>query len=268
MTPSALLLLVGFGAAHAQDAPVAEPAAPPAGEVGDPLSPYRTDLDDLAEATIGTVSRPVAFNWRRTNVQLAGLIAFPFELNNFASLRGGALVRLPSGGAIVELGLSYANTWDTPSSDLLAFTPFRQPGRPDRLEIDVGLALPLAEGVVTVAPRFFPAAELVFNLQADFRYLLYPGGFPGMKPGKVLSALLSPQLTETERANLEEERLTSMMIDPARYGLLLGFGNDVYFEQGVFVTPRLLLALPLLAPATGTELLVWSEFTIAVGFAF
>lgn len=262
MTPSALLLACAL-TAWAQEPVEPVDVAPTV----DPLSPYRTDLDDLAERTIGTTSKPVAFNWRRTNVHLAGMGSLPFELNNFATLRGGALVRLPSRQAVVELGLSYAHVWDTPSSDLLAFTPFRQPGRPDRFEIDAGAAFPLAEGVVTTFPRFFPAVELVFNFQASFRYLLYPGGFPGMKVGKVMTALLAPQLTEDELVNLEDRRLLAMQIDPARYGLLVGLGNDVYFEQGLFLTPRMMMALPLLAPATGTELLVWGEFSLAVGIA-
>ena len=57
-----------------------------------------------------------------------------------------------------------------------------------------------------------------------------------------------------------------MRVDPARYGLV-GFGNDVYLRQGVFVSPRVMLAPPLLAPATATELLWWGDARIALGVA-
>ncbi len=236
-------------------------------ELDDSLSRYRTPFGVLAERTIGTTSKPVEFNWRRTKVHLAASGNHPFELNNFNSLRSGGLVRLPSGGVIFELGLSYVWVWDTPSSELLAFTPYRQPGRPERLELDFAVALPLAEGVVTTYPRFFPAVQMVFNAYAGLRYLLYPNGFGGMKPGKVMTALLSPTITESEVDNLDDNRLAAMQVDPGRYGLMIGFGNDLYFKQGVFFSPRVGLSAPILAPATQTELVLWAELSLVVGVA-
>ena len=50
--------------------------------------------------------------------------------------------------------------------------------------------------------------------------------------------------------------------------LLCGFGNDIYFMQGVFVSPLLMLAVPVLAPASGTDLLLWADLSITVGVAF
>jgi hypothetical protein len=278
LTPSVLaLLLVLVQEATAQVAPGDEPSPPPTvsseeaeveSEEEDPLSPYRARLDVLAERTIGTASKPVAFNWRRTHVHVAASGSFLFELNNFNSLRGGAMARLPAKKTLVELGLSYAHAWDTPSSTLLAFTPYRQAGRPDRIELDVTVAYPLAEGVVTTFPRFFPAVQLTFNAYGGLRYSVYPGGFPGMKPGQVAAALFSPALTQIEIDNLDDERLDAMAVDPGRYGLLLGFGNDIYFEQGIFLSPRMMLAVPLLAPASQTELLFWADFSLVLGMAF
>ena len=178
------------------------------------------------------------------------------------------MVRIPGQRTILELGLSYAEVWDTPSSFSLALTPYRQPGRPSRLEVDAALALPLAEGVVTTFPRFFPAVQLVFNGYVGFRYIVYPKGWPGMQPGQVAAAIFSPTMTEIEIENLDDERLSAMLVDPGRYGLMLGFGNDIYFEQGFFVSPRIMMAIPLLAPATQTEMLTWAEFSLAIGMAF
>ena len=109
--------------------PVAAPSAP----AEDPLSRYRASFDVLADSAIGTVSTPVKFDWRRSPVHLAATGSFLFELNNFDSARGGVLTRLPTGGLLLSFELSYVGVWDTPSSRMLALTPYRQPGRPERL---------------------------------------------------------------------------------------------------------------------------------------
>src|SRR4051812_20383085 len=64
----------------------------------DPLSPYRTPFGVLVDRAIGSTSRPVEFDWRRTRFQVAATGDFLFELNNFNSMRAGAVFRWPSGG--------------------------------------------------------------------------------------------------------------------------------------------------------------------------
>ncbi len=124
---------------------------------GDTLSAYQQPFSILAERTIGTTSRAVEFNWRRTRVHVGGQVALPFELNSFDSLRVGGLLRIPRAGGIFELGTSYVWVWDTPSTEMLALTPYRQPGRPWRISLEGNFGLPLAEGLVTASPRWFPA---------------------------------------------------------------------------------------------------------------
>lgn len=252
------------GSARAQDAET----QPETAEEEDPLSPYRTEFDELTERTIGTASMPVEFNWRRSDIQVAGTGTFLFELNNFDSARVGALLRLPSDKLMFEIGLNYAHVWDTPSSQLLALTPYRQPGRPPRMELDLTFGFPLAEGVVTTVPKIFPAVQMVFNGYAGLRYGFYPTGFKGMKVGKIVTSLIAPALSDEEIANLDEARLDAMATDRGRYGLVAGIGNDLYFKQGFFVSPRFLMAIPVLAPASQTDLLVWADFTMAIGVAF
>jgi len=258
---AAIALFVGQ--AQAQEQPEESDST----EATDPLAPHRVKFDVLAERAIGTASKPVEFNWRRTTVQLAATGSFLSELNNFNSLRGGGMVRFPTGGMLIEVEGSYAAAWDTPASNLLALTPYRQPGRPNRMELDFTVAYPLAEGVVTTAPRFFPAVQMVFNAYASFRYILYPTGFRGLRPGEVARAILSPNLSQDEIDNLDGNRLNSMQVDLGRYGLMLGLGNDVYFKQGLFLSPRILVAVPVLAPATQTDLLIWTDLSLAIGVA-
>jgi len=136
------------------------------------------------------------------------------------------------------------------------------------MELDLTVGLPLAEGVVTTAPRFFPAVELVFNAYAGVRYLIYPTGFAGLRAREVAAAIFSPLLTETELDNLEDQRLAAMQVDSGRYGLMAGVGNDIYSKQGIFVSPRLMMAVPVLAPASGTQLLFWADLSLTVGVAF
>ena len=234
----------------------------------DPLSPYRTPFGVLVESTIGSTSRPVEFDWRRSRVQVAADVAFLSELNNFNSLRSGALVRLPSSGLLYEIGLSRVWVWDTPSSALLALTPYRQPGRPQRWDLQFNVGIPLAEGVVTTRPRIVPSVEMVLSAYAGLRYSVYLRSYEGMKAREVAAALLSPALTDTEIDNLEDRRLDAMQVDPGRYNVMVGLGDDLYFKQGLFVSPRVQVAIPLLAPVNGTELLFWGDLCVQVGMAF
>lgn len=256
-------LLATVPSAWAQEAGAGDEDGAP----DDPLAPHRAPFAELAERTIGTASQPVEFNWRRTTAHAAATGSQLYELNNFNSLRVGALARFPTGGALVEVGASYVRTWDTPSSELLALTPYRQPGRPDRMDVDLAVGFPLAEGVVTASPGFFPSLQLVLNGYVGLRYHLYPDAFAGMKAGDVFAAVLSPALTAAEIDNLEDRRLDAMQVDAGRYGFTVGVGNDLYFKQGVFVSPRVTFSVPLLAPVSGTELLLGGDFSLAVGVA-
>lgn len=270
---SLMLVLLLFGGPAAADDGTGAPAAdaPEEGEGDpadeDPLSPHRTDLNVLMERTIGTASQPIAFDWRRSKVQIAGTGSFLFELNNFNSGRAGAQARVPAGGMLFEAGASYVFVGDTPSSRQLALTPYRQPGRPSRVEIDLGLTIPLAEGVVTASPKVLPAAQLVFHANVGIRYSLYPTAFRGMRFGQVARATVNPGLTETEIENLDGVRLGAMAVDRARYNVMVGIGNDVYFKQGAFLTPRINFCVPLLAPASNSDMLFWADFSLAVGFS-
>jgi hypothetical protein len=257
----ALLLL---GAALACRAARAEDAE----EGDDPLSEHRLPFDVLAERTIGTTSRPVEFNWRRTQAHVAVAGDHLFELNNFDSYRAGARARFPSRNLLYEVGLGYVFVLDTTSSRQLALTPYRQPGRPERLELDLMVGIPLAEGVVTTAPRWFPAAELVFSAYAGLRYSAWPGSQAGMRFRDKVTGLLSPTLGRKELENLETRRLQAMAIDPTRYTVMVGLGNDIYFRQGVFVAPRVLMSLPVISAFQTNSLLWWGGFDLAVGVAF
>jgi hypothetical protein len=234
----------------------------------DVLSRYRTPFGVLVERTIGTTSRPVEFDWRRTTVHVAATGNHLFELNNFNSLRAGGMVRSPAGGGIVELDLGWVWVWDTLSSEQLAYTPYRQPGRPARLELDLNLGYPLAEGVVTAAPRFFPPVEMVFTAYAGLGYHIYPGAMKGKRFRERITAVFSPMLSESELELLEERRLDAMQVDTGRYGLFLGVGDELYFRQGVFVAPRVMFAVPVLAPASGSELLFQVDLSLNIGMAF
>jgi len=234
----------------------------------DPLSRFRSPFPVLAERTIGTTSRAVEFNWRRTRTQLGGQLAHPFELNSFDTYRMGALARFPREGRILEVGMSYNYVWDTPSTEMLALTPYRQPGRPNRWSFEGNFGLPLAEGVVTAAPRWFPALELVLMGYVGLRYDWYPLSMRGMKFGERLAATFNPGLTDSELTTLEARRHPGMQLDPARYTPMVGIGNDIYLAQGVFISPRVMLSVPLLVAANSSDLWWWGEAGVVAGVAF
>ena len=283
MIRRALLLAAGVTAlgqtARAQDAPEAPiapgapdaPVAPAAAVDHEPdttLSAFRTPFDALTERAIGRASRRVRFDWRRGNAQVAAIGGLPAELNNYDSLRAGGVLRMPSAGMLLELGLHYVWVSGSESTDRVALTPYRQPGRPDRLEIDVGLAYPIAEGIVTAFPAFAPATQLVLNAHAQFRYLVYPGGYSDLNFLDTLKAIVSGRLSDAEIENLEDDRLPGMEIDRGRYALLVGIGNDIYLQSGFFLSHKLLIAVPLLNFMTDTQLGFGFQLDMALGLAF
>lgn len=231
------------------------------------IEQYRTPFDVLTEKTLGSTSRPIRFDWRRTIIQAAANVSHLAELNNFNSIRKGCLLRFPSNEMLFEIGLNYVWVWNSESTKSLALTPYRQPARPKRLELDFGIGYPLAEGIVTAWPKFFPAIEMVFNAYGDLRYFIYPSGFSNLSYTDVAKAIINPKLTNQELTNLEDERLNAMQIDTARVELLTGLGTDFYFQTGFFISSRVLLAVPLLSPMSGSKLLFWYDFSLSFGFA-
>jgi hypothetical protein len=266
-----LLLGVCLAAAPAraqEPPPAAPPPAEPPPAAPEVLAPYRTPFPVLVERTLGSTSRPVAYDWRRSKVQVAATGGQPVELNTFQSLRAGVAVRVPRNGLLWDLGLSGAWSWDTDASQALALTPYRQPGKPPRLEIDAHLGVPLAEGLVTARPRWFPSVQMVFVGWVGLRYAIYPGSLEGLRVREGLAALFRPTLGPAERANLEDARLDAMVVDPTRYTPMVGLGNDLYIRQGVFLAPRVSVALPLTRIAEPTALGWWGEASVAAGVAF
>ncbi|MED5370579.1 MAG: hypothetical protein VX899_06185 [Myxococcota bacterium] len=260
-----LLCLLSAGA-WADEAPQDSPAERT--EDSDTLAEYRLPFSVLAERSIGMSSKSVEYNWRDSAVQVAATGTHYFELNNYSSMRAGALVRMPSEGLIYELALTRVWVWDSPASEQLALTPYRQPGRPSRLEVDLNVGLPVAEGVVTAMPRRFPASQLVFSVYAGLRYAVYPMSYEGVRGRELASSLVSPALSDEELENLEDRRLDAMQIDPARYSLVAGFGNELYLSQGVFLAPRVMFNVPLFVGVTESDLILWADFSLSLGVAF
>jgi hypothetical protein len=289
VTPSSLLLaaLLTLGEATGGEVPVA-PAAPGAtttatattsdevvqgaksstpesrGTPDDSLQQYRSPVDALTDRSIGVASRAVRFDWRRSRFGLELLGGQLLELNNFVTWRVGLVGRIPVKGLMLELGANAALTYGSASSNELAATPYRQEGRPSRLELDGNVSYPLAEGVATPRTDFLPAAELVLSATVGLRYLYYPNELANFTVGNGALALVKPHLTTQELTNLEPQRLPAMQIDEGRYDLLAGFTFDVYVQSGGFVAPRVMIAPPL----TSTGLGWWWELSIAAGWMF
>lgn len=228
------------------------------------LERYRTPFEVLNERMIGVASRAVRFDWRKKQLGVGLIGSQLLELNNFRSARFGGLVRRPLGSFMGELAITRVVTWGSPSTEKLALTPYRQSGRPSRLELDLNVGYPLAEGVATARTGFFPATELVFSASAGLRYAYYPGALSGATLSQVAGALISPRLSAKEKANLDGKLLPGMQLDQGRYNLLTGFDLDVYFQSGGFLSPRVMVALPI----TGSDLGLWWELTFSAGWMF
>jgi len=260
----------------AAEEPVAEeprgdekPAAESENEQEDTsLDRYRTPFEVLTERMLGTASRAVRFDWRQTRVGVGLVGSQLLELNNFRSTRMGGFVRMPIKGFLGDIAITRVFTQGSESTAKLALTPYRQSGRPNRFELDLNLGYPLAEGVATARPGFFPATELVFSANAGLRYLFYPGSLAGASFADTARSLFAPQLSELEIENLESARLPGMQLERARYSLLTGLSLDVYFQGGGFLSPRVLIALPLLSGFNDSGLGWWWELSLGAGWAF
>lgn len=229
------------------------------------LSTHRTPFDALTERALGTASRAVRYDWRRTTVGFGLSSSVIIELNNFASARVGGFARIPVGSFMLELAFTRVLTWGSSSSEQLALTPYRQFGRMSRVEMDLNGSYPLFEGVATARPGFLPASQFVFSVTAGLRYLYYPGSLAKMTPGEVGAALFAPLLGEAEVNNLKPQLVPSMDLDRARYSLLAGFTLDVYFQPGLFITPRVMLGLPVISAGRGIGL--WWELSLLAGWS-
>lgn len=252
-------------------APIATPVAPVVAEqANDSIESHKAPVDVLTERMIGVASRAVRFDWRRKSYGFGATGGQLLELNNFRSRRIGASVHRPFGSVMGDMALNWVETQSSPSSRKLALTPYRQIGRPSRLELDVNAGYPLAEGVATSRPGVIPATELVFSAQGGLRYLHYPGAIHGADARDVyavrdvVSSILSPSLTAGELEYLEDKRPGGMQVDRARYNLLAGLGGDVYLHSGGYVSPRAMIALPV----TGSGLGWWWELSLDAGWMF
>jgi hypothetical protein len=239
----------------------------------EPLPAERTPLPLLQERFVGVASRAIRFDWR-SRTAMVGVVANELiERNNFASVRAGVLGRKAFGDLILEGAVVWADSFATSGSEIIALTPYRQAGRPARAELEVNVAYALAEGVTTAMPWFLPPAELVLHAVAGARYLLYPQlfvGRPADLPADLTTAasIVSPVLSDDDVRVLERSAAPGMAIDRSRLQVLVGLATDVYFAPGIFVSPRALIAPPLVGAFTQTSLGWWWELGLVGGVAW
>jgi hypothetical protein len=157
--------------------------------------------------------------------------------------------------------------WGSDSSEKLALTPYRQAGRPARIEADLMLGYPLIEGVSTPRFSFIPALEMVFFVNLGLRYRYYPHELDKMATGTAVTAFFAPQLSDTEVNNLEYERLPGMAIDRTRYDLLGGLSLCIYFQNGFFFMTRYLASVSF-GGVTGPGISIWWDLSESVGWSF
>ncbi len=265
-----LFALLAQTVAFAEDAPAAAPAADPEllKQAEDKsIEKYRSPFEALSESTIGLASRSVLFDWRKSTVLLGGTAAQLLELNNFYSTRVGGFVRVPFGNLTAELAVTWVFTQGSDSSQKLSLTPYRQAGRPPRLEIDINFAYALIEGVGTPRLGLLPTAELVFSVNAGIRYLYYPNALGSSTALEVTGAIFAPKITQREINYLERVRLPGMQVDGQRYGVMAGFSMQLYFRTGIFFEPRVMVAIPVFAAATSSSLGWWWELSASLGIA-
>ncbi|MEE2644650.1 MAG: hypothetical protein VYD19_06920, partial [Myxococcota bacterium] len=217
-----------------------------------PLDRYRSPFDALLERAIAESSVRVRYPWRRSKFQLSLQGGLPVLFNQFESSRLGLLAAFPQDDLLWELGLSRVWVSESVSSELLAQTPYRQAGRPERVELSFGVTFPLAEGVVTLQTSFLPAAQLLLTAHGQLRQLIYFSQPEDADFTASFRRLLSTRLNNEELEALEGARPAGMLIDQRRYQLDVGLGLSLYFQSGFFLAQRFLLGTPV-GEARGAE---------------
>jgi hypothetical protein len=245
------------------------------------IDQFRTPVDRLTEHYLGSASRPVRFDWRNSPIILGVTGSELIERNNFGSFRLGGLVRKGFAGFMIEGAVNYVFVLETETSRMLGLTPYRQPTRPSRVEIDINLSYALFEGVVTPIVDFIPPSEMVLMGTVGVRYLVHPQVIVGDRDWSsgetwtttqtwqdIGASLATVQLLDEDRERLERRALAGMAIDPALVHTMAGFTFDTYYQPGLFFSARSLLGIPALAVASGTRLGFWWEISFATGWAF
>lgn len=232
------------------------------------LEVNRTPLQALNEHFLGTASRPVRFDWRKSPSMFVFRLNEVQERNSFGQWQLGLGWRRAFDDLIFELGANAFFAYDTPSSQLLALTPFRQAGRPNHFQLEANVGYALVEGVVTPQWSWLPPMQMVLVGHAGLRYLVYVESFTGGRSATdVAGSLVSPQLTVEELTALERTAPEGMQIDPARLHAMVGASLDVYVQPGFLISPRVSVSPPLLSPVTSSQIGFFWELGFAVGYA-
>jgi hypothetical protein len=253
--------------AGAPERPIAMPAVPP--EKDETIERYRTPLDVLSDKMIGAASRAVRYDWRNQTISFGATGGELLELNNFQSERVGGFVRTSVAQALMlELMVTGVLTQGTDSTYALSLTPYRQYARPEHVEVDINLGLPLLEAVTTPRWGWLPTMELVVFLEVDLRYRIFPGGYGGMNAGDTLLALFAPKMSQREIDNLEPRRLPGMAVDTGVYDVLAGLVFEAQLQSGFIIAPRVMLCPPLMNGFTGSHISWWWDISLALGWGF
>ncbi|NBW82094.1 hypothetical protein EBR21_10125, partial [bacterium] len=178
---------------------------------------------ELIERTLGVAGKPVRFDWRHRSQLYFLDVGQPVEYNNFETGRVAASVFFPSSDVSFGFGVAKVSVSSTPSTDAIALMPYRQLGRPGRWEMQAGAFYPVAEGVVTFRQPMLPAAQMVFSLAADVRYLIYPSLFSTSDIKGGLKSMLSTTLSSSQLDTLTNTAPPGMRVDPGKVNLLAGF---------------------------------------------
>jgi hypothetical protein len=217
----------------------------------------------LVERTVGVAGKSVRFDWRKKQSLVFANVGQPVEYNNFETYRAAAAVQFPSENMTIGLGLAKAFVFSTESADAIALMPYRQTGRPERWELELSGFYPVAEGVVTFRPDFMPAAQMVFSLAADVRYMIYPSLLSGQGFSNGFKSLIATRLSESDKERLSPSAPAAMKIDSAKIAVLTGFNLHLYTSGGLIISSKAMLALSIL----GTAMPKHADLTIGLGYA-
>jgi len=186
-------------------------------------------IGQLLPQIMGFAERPAVHRWRKSTITIRPMIGQISEQNNFNSSHLGLLLDFPGDSFSFQLGFRKIDVTDSFSSRQLALTPFKQPGHAARKEIQIGMKMPLIEGIGSQIYDIIPQSQFVFHGLARLNWHLYPKAWQDEDFTDILQGLFKTEIGGSEYRSIQESSPSALLPSRSRHSIGAGFAVEQYY---------------------------------------